>query len=251
MSQVSALIAEDEALMQARLQEQLTQVWPELQIVAHAHNGSDALTLFEQHLPQVVFLDIRMPEKSGLDVAAAIGDRAHIVFVSAYDEFALKAFDAGAVDYLLKPVEPSRLALMVERVQRKLNDRPQDLSRLLASLRTQLAHEHKDYLRWIKAAVGNQLKMIAVSEVFYFQADTKYTRVVLKDTEALIRTPLKELLEQLDPDKFWQVHRSTIVNADVIKAVLREEAEKQYLLLKDRTERLTISRQFYHLFKQM
>jgi DNA-binding LytR/AlgR family response regulator len=246
----TALIAEDEPLMRERLKEKLAQVWPELEIVAEASDGDEALALFDAHAPSIAFLDIRMPGRTGLDVAAAIGGDCHVVFITAYDQYALAAFEAGAVDYLLKPVEAERLAQTVDRVQRKLAAPPADLSALLAELRGSVQRPSQR-LRWIKAAVGKQVKLIAVGDVIYFQSDAKYTRVVLAQSEALIRTPLKDLLQDLDPDKFWQVHRSTVVNLDQVAGVLREDAERQFVLLKNRSERLPISRQFTHLFKQM
>ena len=246
----TALIAEDEPLMRERLKEKLTEVWPELVIVAEAENGEQALELFDLHRPQLAFLDIRMPGLTGLDVAAAIGADCHVIFITAYDQYALQAFEAGAVDYLLKPVETDRLRAMVERIQRKLETAPIDLSALVAQLRAS-ATGGAAWMKWIKAAVGKQVKLIPVSDVIYFQSDTKYTRVVLATGEALIRTPLKDLLAGLDPDKFWQVHRGTIINLDAVAGVLREDAERQFILLKNRHEKLPISRQFTHLFKQM
>jgi DNA-binding LytR/AlgR family response regulator len=246
----TALIAEDEELMRARLREALATAWPELSIVAEAADGETALECFAAHSPSVAFLDIRMPGKSGLDVAAEIGSRCHVVFISAYDQYALAAFEAGAADYLLKPVEAERLALTVERVKRKLETTPADLSGLLAQLRSAVAPAGAR-LKWIKAAVGRQVKLIAVADVLYFQSDTKYTRVVLAGSEALIRMPLKDLLAELDPERFWQVHRGTIVNVDAVSGVVREDAEKQFVMLKGRNERLPISRQFFHLFRQM
>jgi DNA-binding LytR/AlgR family response regulator len=246
----TAMIAEDEPLMRERLKEKLAEAWPELEIVAEASDGDEALALFDVHAPQIAFLDIRMPGRTGLDVAAAIGSDCHVVFITAYDQYALAAFEAGAVDYLLKPVEADRLAQTIERVQRKLATPPADLSALLAELRGSVQRP-RQRLRWIKAAVGKQVKLIAVNDVIYFQSDAKYTRVVLAHSEAYIRTPLKELLVDLDPDKFWQVHRSTVVNLDQVAGVLREDAERQFVLLKNRPERLPISRQFTHLFKQM
>ena len=250
MTRPTALIAEDEPLMLERLKERLAETWPELEIVAEAVDGDAALALFDVHRPQLAFLDIRMPGRSGLDVAAAIGDECHIVFITAYDQYALQAFEAGAVDYLLKPVEADRIEVAVERVRKKLATPPPDLSTLLAAMRATLQGA-PTRLKWIKAAVGKQVKLIAVDDVVYFQADTKYTRVVLAQSEALIRTPLKDLVAELDPDRFWQVHRGTIVRLDAIASVLREDAEKQFVLLKGRPERLPVSRQFYHLFKQM
>ena len=250
MTRPTALIAEDEPLMRERLKEKLAEAWPELDIVAEAADGNQALELLQEWQPQIAFLDIRMPGRTGLDVAAAIGGDCHVVFITAYDQYALRAFDAGAVDYLLKPVESDRLAATVERIKKKLHSPPADLSALLAELRATVKGD-APRMKWIKAAIGKQVKLIAVGDVVYFQADTKYTRVVLGNGEALIRTPLKELLAELDPDKFWQVHRGTIVNLDAVSGVLREDAERQFILLKHRQERLPISRQFTHLFKQM
>ena len=250
MTRATALIAEDEPLMRERLKEKLAEAWPELDIVAEAADGNEAIALVQELRPQIAFLDIRMPGKSGLDVAAAIGGDCHVVFITAYDQYALGAFDAGAVDYLLKPVESDRLAATVERIKRKLASPPADLSTLLAELRATVRID-APRMKWIKAAIGKQVKLIAVGDVVYFQADTKYTRVVLGSGEALIRTPLKELLAELDPEQFWQVHRGTIVNLDAVSGVLREDSERQFVLLKGRQEKLPISRQFTHLFKQM
>jgi len=246
----TALIAEDEPLMRERLKEQLAAVWPELEIVAEAADGDEALAAFDAHAPQIAFLDIRMPGRTGLDVAALIGAHCHVVFVTAYDQYAVQAFEAGAVDYLLKPVEADRLAATVERVKRNLAAPPADLSALLVELRKTVPSGARR-VQWIKAAVGKQVKLIAVTDVLYFQSDTKYTRVVLAQSEALIRTPLKELLADLDPECFWQIHRSTIVNANAVQGVLRADAEKQFVQLKGRPEKLPVSRQFAHLFKQM
>ncbi len=246
----TALIAEDEPLMRERLKERLAETWPELEIVAEAADGDEALALFDVHEPRVAFLDIRMPGRTGLDVAAAIGSECHIVFITAYDQYALAAFEAGAVDYLLKPVETDRLAQTVARVKAKLASVPTDLSQIVAALRAH-ATPSSARLKWIKAAVGKQIRLIPVDDVVYFQSDTKYTRVVLAQSEALIRTPLKDLVAELDPDRFWQIHRSTIVNVSQLAGVLREDAERQFALFKSRPDKLPISRQFTHLFKQM
>lgn len=249
-ARATALIAEDEPLMRERLKEKLAEAWPELDVVAEAADGNAALEAFAQHRPQLAFLDIRMPGKSGLDVAAEIGNDCHIVFITAYDQYALKAFEAGAVDYLLKPVESDRLALAVERMRKKLAAPPADLTALVQELRSTLS-QGTPRMKWIKAAVGKQVKLISVADVLYFQSDAKYTRVVLASGEALIRTPLKELMAELDPDHFCQIHRGTIVNLDAVAGVWREDAERQFVLLKNRQEKLPISRQFTHLFKQM
>jgi len=246
----TALIAEDEPLMRERLKEKLAEVWPELDVVAEASDGDEALALVDIHEPHIAFLDIRMPGRTGLEVAASIGGDCHVVFVTAYDQYAIAAFDAGAVDYLLKPVETERLAQTVERVKAKLASAPADLSRIVAELRAR-GDGGGQRLKWIKAAVGKQIKLIPVDDVVYFQSDMKYTRVVLAQSEALIRTPLKDLLAELDPDRFWQIHRSTIVNVSALSGVLREDAERQFALFKSRPDKLPISRQFTHLFKQM
>ena len=250
MNRPTALIAEDEPLMRERLKERLAEAWPELEIVAEAADGDEALDAFDAHRPELAFLDIRMPGRTGLDVAAAIGADCHVVFITAYDQYALAAFDAGAVDYLLKPVDAERLAVTVDRVRRKMAAAPADMSALIADLRSAMRGE-ETRLKWIKAAVGKQVRLIAVDDVVYFQSDTKYTRVVLAHSEALIRTPLKNLIGSLDPDRFWQIHRGTIVNVDAVAGVQREDAERQFVLLKERPERLAVSRQFFHLFRQM
>ena len=250
MNRPTALIAEDEPLMRERLKERLAEAWPELEIVAEAADGDEALAAFDAHRPELAFLDIRMPGRTGLDVAAAIGADCHVVFITAYDQYALAAFDAGAVDYLLKPVDAERLAVTVDRVRRKMAAAPADMSALIADLRLAMRGEGTR-LKWIKAAVGKQVRLIAVDDVVYFQSDTKYTRVVLAHSEALIRTPLKNLIGSLDPDRFWQIHRGTIVNVDAVAGVQREDAERQFVLLKERPERLAVSRQFFHLFRQM
>jgi len=247
----TALIAEDEPLMRERLREKLALLWPECTVVGEAADGDEALALFDAHAPDVAFLDVRMPGRSGLDVAALIGGDCHVVFITAYDQYAINAFATGAADYLLKPVETERLAQTVERVKKKLAAPPADLSALVAELKRNAGAAPAPRLRWIKAAVGKQVKLIAVSDVVFFQSDTKYTRVVLPQSEALIRTPLKDLLAELDPDQFWQVHRGTVVNLEAVAGILREDAERQFVLLRNRTERLPISRQFVHRFKQM
>ena len=251
MARETALIADDEALMRANLREQLAIAWPELEIVAEAADGDEAVALCAQHEPDVAFLDIRMPGRTGLDAALEIGDQSRIVFVTAYDEHALAAFEAGAVDYLLKPIDPERLMQTVDRIRRNLLQPPEQLEGLLADLRRTIKPADARYMRWIKASVGRELRLLSIDDVIYFQSDTKYTRVVLAQTEALIRTPLKELLAELDPEKFWQIHRGTLVNVAAIAAVSRDGLEKQSVHLRRRAEKLAVSRQFFHLFRQM
>jgi DNA-binding LytR/AlgR family response regulator len=249
----TALIAEDEPLMRERLLAALNEVWPELEIRCIAKDGIEALKLWRAQRPEVAFLDIRMPGKTGLEVAAEIGDAAHIVFITAYDEYAVQAFQNGAVDYLLKPVEIDRLAAAVVRVKKRLADKPADLTGLLAQLLHQgglPAAGKATKLKWIRASLGNQTRLINVEDVLFFQSDTKYTRIVMKDAEALMRSPLKELVEGLDEETFWQVHRGVIVNAHAIDRAVREAPEKLVLHLKGHKEILPVSRQYYHLFKQ-
>ena len=243
----TALIAEDEPLMRDRLVAALTEVWPDLEIVASAKNGLEAIQAWKQHRPDVAFLDIRMPGKTGLEVAAEIGDAAHVVFITAYDEYALKAFDRGAADYLLKPVEKARLSEAVARLKKRLGQAPTDLTGMLEKL---LNRGSESKLKWIRASLGNQTRLINIEEVLFFQSDTKYTRIVQKDAESLVRTPLKELIEGLDDEVFWQVHRGVIVNAHAIDRAVREGPEKLVIHLKGHKETLPVSRQYFHLFRQ-
>ena len=246
----TAIIAEDEKLMRDRLREALARVWPELAIVGIAENGNQALSLIAKHRPQIAFLDIRMPGKTGLEVAAESGDSLHIVFVTAYDEFAVKAFENGAVDYLLKPVDDQRLLATIERLKKRLIHTPADLTGLLESLLNRETKSAVPKLKWIRASLGNQTRLIDVATVLFFQSDTKYTRIVMQNHEALVRSPLKELAVGLDEELFWQVHRGVIVSAHAIDRAVREAPEKLVLHLKGHKEILPVSRQYYHLFKQ-
>jgi len=246
----TAIIAEDEKLMRERLRAALARVWPELIIVGVAENGGQAASLIAKHKPQIAFLDIRLPGKTGLEVAAELDDSTHIVFVTAYDEFAVNAFENGAADYLLKPVEDERLIATVVRLKKRLNSVTGDLTGLLETLLNRDAKSTTPKLKWIRASLGNQTRLINVDDILFFQSDTKYTRIVTRDAEALVRIPLKELIEGLDEELFWQVHRGTIVNASAVDRAVREGPEKLTLHLKDRNEKLTVSRQFFQLFKQ-
>ncbi|GAB3457646.1 LytTR family DNA-binding domain-containing protein [Massilia terrae] len=246
----TVLIAEDEPLMRERLLELLAQAWPEAEVVLVAENGNDAWDGFLEHEPQVAFLDIRMPGLSGLEVAERIGQQAHVVFVTAYDQYAVDAFDAGAVDYLLKPVQPERLERAVARVRGKLGAHPSDLGDLLHQLKAKLPGTRHERLKWLKASVGRQIRVIDVADVLFFQSDAKYTRVVLRDYEALVRIPLKDLLSGLDADRFWQIHRGTVVNASVIAAAERVDAERMQVLVRGSDEKLPVSRSFAHLFRE-
>jgi DNA-binding LytR/AlgR family response regulator len=243
------LIAEDEPLMRERLLTMLASVWPGAEVVAVAENGNDAWDSFLECEPDVAFLDIRMPGLSGLEVAERIGKLAHVVFVTAYDQYAVDAFDAGAVDYLLKPVEADRLEKAVARIRDKLTARPADLGDILQHLKAALPGPAREPMKWIKASIGRQIRLIDVDQVLFFQSDAKYTRVVLAEFEALVRIPLKDLLGGLDPARFWQIHRGTMVNVNAIAAVERVDAERLQVLLRGSAERLTVSRSFAHLFR--
>ena len=244
------LIAEDEPLMRERLLEMLAAAWPEAHIVKVAENGNDAWDGFLEHEPQVVFLDIRMPGLSGLEVAERIGKSAHVVFVTAYDEYAVNAFDSGAVDYLLKPVQAERLDKALARLRQRLAAPPADMGDLLRHLRSSLPGYAPERLKWIKASVGKQIRLIDVHDVLFFQSDTKYTRVVLADSEALVKIALKDLLGGLDGERFWQIHRGTVVNVTAVAAVERIDAERMEVIVRGSTERLPVSRTFTHLFRE-
>ncbi len=245
----TALIAEDEPMMRAQLKGRLAQAWPELQIVAEAQNGEEALALVEETKPDIAFLDIRMPVLSGLDVARELAGRCHIVFVTAYDDYAIAAFDEGAVDYVLKPPMPERIAKVVSRLKARIAQPPLDLTALLAKLATQ--EPAAGPLKWIRASLGASMKMIAVDDVLYFRAEDKYTKVVTAEGEALIRKPIKDLYEELDPESFWQIHRSAIVNLRAIARVDRDWRGEPVIALKGRDETLAVSRTFAHRFKAM
>jgi DNA-binding LytR/AlgR family response regulator len=247
-SRVTALIAEDEAMLRAQLRARLREAWPELAIVGEAENGADALAQCATMKPDIAFLDIRMPVRSGLEVAAALGGGCHVVFVTAYDEYAVTAFEQGAVDYVLKPVTAERIAKVVERLRGRIAEPPADLATLLQKL---MAHTTGKPLRWLKASLGASMRLIAVDDVLFFHAEDKYTRVVTTDCDALIRKSIKELGEELDPALFWQVHRATIVNVRAIARVDRDYRDQPLIRIKGRDEPLPVSRSFAHLFKAM
>lgn len=256
----TALIAEDEPLLAAGLQADLARLWPGLQVLATAGDGRQALALALQHRPRVCFLDIRMPAMTGLEAAQALAEDwpedtpfPLLVFVTAYDQYALQAFDAQAVDYLVKPVDPARLAACVQRLQARLRAAPAGLDQALAQLRGLLgaAAPAAPRLEVIQAQVGNLVHLVPVGDVVYFEAADKYVRVLTEQREHLIRMPLKDLLPQLDPQVFWQVHRGTVVQARRIASARREESGKVTLTLVGRPETLTASRLYAHLFKGM
>ena len=251
----TAIIADDERLMREQLRARLTEVWPDLQILAEAKNGEEAVAAVREHHPDLAFLDIRMPGKTGIEAAREIGDACHVVFITAYNEYAVDAFEHGAVDYVLKPAEAERLALTVGRLKQRLGSKPSDLGALLAQLSAKLetagTGTERTHLQWIQASVGQQLRLIPTAEVLFFTSDEKYTRVQTESFEALIRKPIKELIDELDPEQFWQIHRSTIVNAKAIAGVARDFRGRQLVLIKGHSEKLEVSRNYTHLFKQM
>ncbi|WP_418318068.1 LytR/AlgR family response regulator transcription factor [Piscinibacter sakaiensis] len=251
MKQATALIAEDETTLRQQLVEQLAQLWPELQIVGEAENGIQALRLLDERRPDVVFLDIEMPGATGLEVARQASGRSHVVFVTAYDQHAVAAFEQGAIDYVLKPVSAARLFTAIGRVRERLGSSqpPARLDGLLNGSAGIAAQRNP--LRWINASIGQTMKLITVDEVCYFQADNKYTRVVTRDGEALIRKSLKELLEELDPEQFWQIHRSTVINATAVAGISRDFRGHLVVKLKERSETLQVSDSYSHRFRQM
>jgi DNA-binding LytR/AlgR family response regulator len=251
-----AVIADDERLMREQLRSRLQELWPELEIVGEAKNGAEAVEMASKHRPQVVFLDIRMPAKTGIEaareIAALPGRVPEIVFVTAYDEYAIDAFKQGVIDYVLKPAERERLALTVERLKQRLaapSHSPDALQQALAQLTEKL--QAPSPLKWIQASIGAEIRLIAVDEVLFFVSDEKYTRVQTASQEALIRKPIKELIAELDPAQFWQIHRSTLINTKAIAGVTRDERGRQLVAIKGRPEKLEVSRSYAHLFKGM
>jgi DNA-binding LytR/AlgR family response regulator len=256
----TAVIADDEAPMREQLKARLKEVWPALHIVAEAGNGIAALELARVHRPDVIFLDIRMPGKNGIEVASQLAQLTQIVFVTAYDEYAITAFEQGAMDYLLKPVEADRLASTCERLRQRLqanaNAGPDQsgaaqMEQLLAQIMQHSQARKPDYLRWIQASVGSTLRMISSKEVLFFRSDEKYTRVQTAQAEYLIKKTLKELEEELDPDEFWRIHRSCLVRVDAISEVTRDFRGRQLIQVKNHPEKLEVSRNHSHLFQQM
>jgi DNA-binding LytR/AlgR family response regulator len=245
----TAIVAEDEATLRQQLVEQLGQLWPELTIVAEAADGIAALRLLGEHRPDILFLDIQMPGATGIEVARQASGRSRVVFVTAYDEHAVAAFEQGAVDYVLKPVSAARLFTTVSRLKERLASPPPRLEPVLPSIAPAAAA--RNYLRWINASVGQNLRLITVDEIAFFQADSKYTRVVTAEAEALIRKPLKELVDELDPSQFWQIHRSTVVNVASVAGVTRDFRGRMLVKLKGRSDTLAVSDSFTHLFRQM
>lgn len=253
----TAIVADDEPLLRERLVRLLGELWPELEILGEARNGREAVELAAQHAPNVVFLDIRMPGLNGVEAARAIGRKALLVFVTAYDEYAVQAFEQGAIDYLIKPFEPQRLADTVARLQERLQgaDGGIDDEQLDAVLRRIAARldgpRPTAWLQWIRASVGPAIKLIPVEQVIYLRSDEKYTLVVWEGGEALIRKSIRELIDELDPERFVQIHRSVIVNLHRVAQVLRGANDTAELQVKGRSETLPVSRSYLHRFRQM
>ena len=256
----TALIADDEPMLREALARLLAELWPELRVVAQARNGREAIAMFEEHRPDVCFLDVQMPGLSGVEAARAIGNRAHLVFVTAFEQYAVEAFARGALDYLVKPVERDRLRDTVERLKERLRTvqpPPAATDELLRELAARLADVRRDpRLRWLRAGIGQATRLIPVEEIDFLRADDKYTVVGWRGDgtrpgEALVRTPLKDLAGQLDPEQFAQVHRSVIVNLGSVSHVTRGLNETATIHLKGRPETLPVSRGYAHLFRQM
>ena len=262
---ISAMLVDDEAPMRDHLRARLQQAWPELHIVAEAANGIAAIEQAEVLHPDVIFLDIRMPGKNGIEAASQLAAQAQVVFVTAYNEYAIAAFERGAMDYLLKPVELDRLQQTIERLKERINEKraaqgkaaatqPAPVAQQVEQLLTQLMQQQqpqREYLRWIQASVGSALRMISTKEILFFKSDEKYTVVRTEQAEYLIRKSLKELEDELDPKEFWRIHRSTLVRASAITEVTRDFRGRQLLGLKGYAEKLEVSRNHTHLFQQM
>lgn len=254
---LKAIIAEDEHLLRAALSQLLRDTWPSLQLVAECEDGASALEAIAEHRPDVAFLDIRMPGLTGLEVATSAMELPappQIVFTTAYDQYAIDAFDRGAVDYLLKPITTERLAATMQRIQSRMGSgsvSPAQLHELLRQLGNTSHQRKTPALTWVTASVGRETRLIMVDDIAYFRADNKYTVAMTADGEALLRTPIRELLGMLDNQVFKQIHRSTIVNVRAIAAVIRDDGGKGILRLKTRTETLTVSQPFMTIFRNM
>ena len=245
----TAVIAEDEPLLRGELREALKALWPELRLVAEASDGIEAVRAIATHHPTVLFLDIEMPGMTGLEVARTASGRCHVVFVTAYDQHAVAAFEQGAVDYVMKPFSVARLATALGRVRERVRSAPANLDGLLSALAAPDG-EKRPHVRWISVPVGENIRLVPVEEICYFQADNKYTLVATADLQSLIKKPIRELLQDLDPDMFWQIHRGTIVNVRGVASVHRDRRGYLRVRLKSRQETLEVSMAFAHRFRQ-
>lgn len=254
MRRTSALIADDEPLLRERLRSHLATLWPGLQLLDDARNGPETVELFELHQPQIVFLDIHMPGLNGIEVARVFARRAHLVFITAYEQYAVQAFEQGAIDYLVKPVDPARLADTVQRLQGQMTSPIRanpSIDAVLEQLAGRLVAQPRPWLQWIKASVGNSVRLIPVEQVRFLRADDKYTQVVWDEGVVLIRKSIRELAEQLDPTRFVQTHRSVIVNLGYVSEVVRGINETAELHLRGSGETLPVSRNYLYHFRQM
>lgn len=255
-TQVTALIADDEPLLREHLRTNLARLWPELRIVDEARNGREAVEMFDIHQPDIVFLDVHMPGLNGIETARSIARRAHIVFFTAYEQYAVQAFEQGAVDYLVKPIIEARLADTIARLQQRLkqaNDLGVSYDALLDRMATDMRQRtpKANYLQWIKASVGNSVRLIPVEQIAFLRSDDKYTLVAWDGGDALIRKSIRELSDELDPDRFAQTHRSVIVNLHYVSEVTRGMNETAELHIRGRPDVLPVSRSYLHLFRQM
>lgn len=247
---VKAVIAEDELTLRDELKEALAALWPELEVCAVADDGIQALRQLELHSPEILFLDVEMPGISGLEVAKRASERSHVVFVTAYDKYAVSAFEQGAVDYVVKPFDAARLADTVRRLKKRVDSTPANLEGLLRNLAERLGNG-REYVRWITTSQGDELRLITIEEICYFRSDNKCTLVVTAETESLIYRSIKELAEALDPSTFWQIHRGTIINIKHISAVSRDFRGRLLVKMKNRPEVLKVSAPHAQQFRQI
>lgn len=248
MKAPSAVIAEDEPLVRAEIRGMLMSLWPELLICAEVDNGKQALAALESQRPDILFLDIHMPGMNGLEVAQSVGTRAHVVFISAFDQYAIAAFERGALDYVLKPIAIARMKLTVERLRERVRTEPPDLSRITELLKN-LVPSELTYLKWLTVPHGSALRVIATSEICYLRADNKYTSIATRYGFFLMNATLKDMRQKLDPSVFWQIHRSVVINVGAIDTIYRTFRGGLEVKLKDRDELLPVSAAHAHLFK--
>jgi DNA-binding LytR/AlgR family response regulator len=245
----TAIIAEDEPLLRTEIRETLSAVWPELQVSAEAADGLQAIEAFDRYGPNILFLDIQMPGATGIDIARHASGKAHVVFITAYDAYALSAFEQGAIDYILKPISAERLKVTTDRLRERLREPPADLRGLVELLKTAAGSEPR-YLKWLSVPIGSELRVVAAAEILYLRADNKYTTVNTRSSSFLLTSSLKEMRGKLDPAVFWQIHRSIIVNVGAIETIYRSFRGSLEVKLKERQELLPVSAAHAHLFKQ-
>jgi DNA-binding LytR/AlgR family response regulator len=245
---LTAVIAEDEPLLREEIRQTLTELWPELTLCAEAADGLQAIEALDKLQPDIMFLDIQMPGRNGLEVARHASGKAHVVFITAYDAYAIQAFEEGALDYVLKPISAERMKLTVQRLQERMREPPADLSKLADLLKT-IVKPEAQYLKWLTVPHASDLRVVAVSEILYLQADNKYTTIATRSSTFLLNSSLKEMQSKLDPAVFWQIHRSTVVNISAIDTIFRSFRGALEIKLKDRSELLPVSAAHAHLFK--